>query len=541
MMNRHPQTRSLRLKGLLGAAALIGFFASPVAMAKDAVVSPLVSRGVDPLVVLNMTSLISSELDFMMVYDNVDQLEEMPSGMNSRCLASTSCLNGVARASDAQALVAGAVAAVGTKKFDIYLVLFEDGVIKRKRDFSIPNIPSVIADSMGGFVKELVTGQTSVQAAAEDSMGDFDTMTEADFFDDEEDIDIDILGSGSPNTGDDYGGLSDFEDDFFEEDDGEAERRAEEAQAAERRAEEARAAEAARIAEDARIAERRRAEDEAARAEKARIAALSTDDDDMDFEFGSPDPSDIQVEEVQFGSAVNAIQIEGDFQDEEADAYVDYEEELDEEELDEEPRRSSRQDADVDEPTTVRSRKAKAKPTPRERREPRVRRTNEMVSASAALTGRVGNSRFQDLNFVTYGAEGGFVIAKGLSLVLGLEAYSVKREIPAELLEPGAPLARWNTILPLNAGLLYRFSSSSVQPYIGADAQIIPGYVKDAGGMATGIRARGGADFLLSDSFGLNLNLSAGYWSGSQFESVDEGFSTSAMVPQLSTGTILLF
>ena len=63
---------------LLLASPLLALFGSSTAFAGDAVVSPLVSRGVDPLIVLNMTSLIASELDFMGEYGFTTQLETCP-------------------------------------------------------------------------------------------------------------------------------------------------------------------------------------------------------------------------------------------------------------------------------------------------------------------------------------------------------------------------------------------------------------------------------------------------------------------------------
>ena len=100
---------------------------------------------------------------------------------------------------------------------------------------------------------------------------------------------------------------------------------------------------------------------------------------------------------------------------------------------------------------------------------------------------------------------------------------------------------QWNTILPLNAGVQYKFGASKVRPYVGGGLQIIPGVVKDQGGVAIGLRARGGADFAITDAFGFNVNVAAGMWSGEQFKQIQDGLRASALVPQFSAGTIFLF
>ena len=102
--------------------------------------------------------------------------------MNAKCLSSGSCLGQIAKANQASAIVAGAVSQVGNK-FDMYLVLAEDGVIKRSIEKTVPNVPSVIADSMGGYVKERVTGVSAVEEAAENDLSV--AVVGADMFDEE--------------------------------------------------------------------------------------------------------------------------------------------------------------------------------------------------------------------------------------------------------------------------------------------------------------------------------------------------------------------
>ena len=125
------------------------------ALAKDAVVPPLLSKGVDPLVVLNLTSLISSELDFQGGFGNVTQLDATPATMNGACLTSASCLGGIASSNKADVLVGGTVTLVSTK-YEFNLVYVEAGKIVRTKKFTLPNSPSVIADAMGGCTTEYI-------------------------------------------------------------------------------------------------------------------------------------------------------------------------------------------------------------------------------------------------------------------------------------------------------------------------------------------------------------------------------------------------
>ncbi len=80
-----------------------------------------------------------------------------------------------------------------------------------------------------------------------------------------------------------------------------------------------------------------------------------------------------------------------------------------------------------------------------------------------------------------------------------------------------------------------------MKPHVGADMIFIPGYVREASSMAFGFRVRGGANFMVSDTFGFNANLTVGFWTGDDFNLVQSDLETSGMAPQLSGGTIFLF
>ena len=530
---------------------------SGVAHATTAAVPPLVSNGVDPLIVLNMTSLISSEMDFMSDFDGVQQLEKMPAGMSAKCLGSTSCLGGVAKGAGTDAVVAGAVSAKGNK-FDLYLVYFKDGGIVRSKEYTLANVPSVIADSMSGYVKELVTGQApAAQAAVAAGTIDGDVFEDSD----EDDFGMVAIPTGgssrriaTPGSG---GGSGDELDGFDFDSDPEDERRKAAAARADeqRRADEAqrqreederRKAAAVAAQREREADQRRQAEEEEERRKAAAVAAARR----------PAEPEAEEEEELSFGDAdITFAPVSLDLGDED-----EYEQEKEDRGgvamlgLDDNSS-SGRDRAPREKPERVeRAPRDKPERAPREKPDressrdldedrsrsvSRDRGSDEGPTAIAA--GRLGYANFQGLGFVTYGAEVSFLATEKLAIIGGVEAYSTRRAVPQELQEQGAPPEVWNTILPFNAGLVYRFLTGSVQPYAGGDVVMIPGYVKDAGGLATGLRIRAGADFMVTDGFGFNLNTSLGMWAGQNFDQVATAASNAAFTPQFSAGTVVHF
>ena len=229
-----------------------------VALADDAVVSPFVGKaGVDSLQVLNITSLVASEVDFSMSFDHVQQLEAMPQGMNVACLGSSSCLAGVAKAAGAQVVIAGSVGKSG-EQFEIFMVNYSSsrGIV-RKKTWKISSDPTTMADLMSSLVSEILTGKSHEQVAKEDDISGLSDLGSADMFADEEDFAFDdaTLEVGRRVATPE---LSDYDLDDFELLD--AEEAGKEAQLAEQRRA---AAEAARLKEEE--AARRAAEEEARR------------------------------------------------------------------------------------------------------------------------------------------------------------------------------------------------------------------------------------------------------------------------------------
>ncbi len=566
------------------------------ALAGTAVVPPLVAKGIDPLVNLNLTSLVSSEADFLGQFDEVKQLDEAPSSLNAGCLSSTSCLGGIARANGAEAVIAGQ-AIPGGGQYEFKLVYYDASRnrIIRTTSFTLPDSPAAIADGMGPNVKEVVTGEA--QAKPETAV-----LADAESFDFLDD-DFQEVGTGGDSNSrriatpssssrqlDDLDGDLDFLD--AEDEDAaraEAARRAEEdaaRQAAARRAEEEAArraaeAEARRRAEEearrraeeeaARLAAARRAEEEAARraeeaaaarraAEAAAAAAASAAaEEDEDFDFGDFElsSSTTVVAEAEPAREERYSPPASSSRSSSSDSYSSRsrstrDDDLDglDEEIGSSSRSSRSSSRDDDRSRSSRS-SSRDDRSSSSRNSNTVDRGGDDSDKSVLLAARVGFAPYQGLGFVTYGAEVQYIAVAGLGLVGGVEGYSVQRTIPADQLEPGEEAKQWNTILPINLGLQYHIGKSNVRPYLGADFLVVPGYVQKTidlttgevtgGGTAMGARGRLGANFLVVDSLALNLNGGVGFIGGADMQSVAAGMKNGALLAQVSGGTVLYF
>lgn len=177
------------------------------------------------------------------------------------------------------------------------------------------------------------------------------------------------------------------------------------------------------------------------------------------------------------------------------------------------------------------------------------RSSDKSEKPGIGVTGRVGYSRYYDFNFVTYGGELTVPITANIMFEAGLEGFSCQRELTpkvvAELaaqnnVSPEEINAQpWNTILPFNLGLQYKVTQTSIRPYVGADLTITP-YSAEFD-VAVGGRVRVGADFMLAEVFGLNLNFSGGVMSGKNLENTQPGTKNTGIIPQISGGTVFAF
>jgi len=468
------------------------------AWAKKVVVPPIIARSISSETALSMTTLIASELEFTGVFDTAQQLESRPSGWGSSCVGSSSCLGAIARKYGADAVVGGTASKRGST-YEIKLVYYDSGRIVRTETTKIATDALAVADGLASHTRVVVTGISPEEKEQAKRVEGFDGGGVG-FLDEEEEDEALVIAPApisrriqTPSS-EDRRSRDDFED-----------------------------------------------PDEYGERSLPPVVPISTApiEDPDDIQFGSA-ADEIQVEDVQFGSAAAMIQVDEpappprttyrqptvyeDPIDDSAPAYEDL-------------------DAPEPPPRPVRQSRAPRKDRSARQRNTRVRpQTRHNSNAGTlGLTGRVGYSNFQGLNFLTYGIEAAFQVQDNLAIVAGLEAYSVRRALPPEIVPEGQPAVQWNTILPFNAGLLYKPSHSDIRPYVGAGMQVIPGYVKSTGAVALGFRARGGVDFVLADNFGLNLNAAAGMWTGEHFGEVSEGLKATGLVPQISGGTVFLF
>jgi hypothetical protein len=91
----------------------------------------------------------------------------------------------------------------------------------------------------------------------------------------------------------------------------------------------------------------------------------------------------------------------------------------------------------------------------------------------------------------------------------------------------------------VNAGVVWHKSSGSAQPYAGADLTLTP-YTANFD-IAVGFRGRLGLDYVLTDTFGLNLNVALGTMSGSKLAETQDGMANTNSNLQFSAGTRFAF
>lgn len=157
---------------------------------------------------------------------------------------------------------------------------------------------------------------------------------------------------------------------------------------------------------------------------------------------------------------------------------------------------------------------------------------------------RGGYANYYGFHFVTVGGELQIAAAPTVFLLGGIESYNVQRQIPPEQLVAGQPMVSWNTIYPMNAGIVWKSGTDGiVRPFAGADA-IFAAYYFDANRQASwavGGRARVGADFMASSAFGVTVNASVGAWHGADWTIIQRDTKATGLVPQISAGTLLAF
>lgn len=480
--------------GALLSLGFLGLLYSGIATAGDAVVIPLYSPNLNAQKIGNITSLITSQVDFAGRYDMVSQADLRPKSLTPKCLKSISCLKAIAIKEGTTAMIAGSVIKKGNM-LEFYVVMYENAKIIRLGDFKIEDNPLSVADSMGVPIQELITGRVAPKEEEEVSGR---AINANDFLEEEEDI---FSGAGEES-------LDDFSLD---------ENTAAEKASAKRKAEEAKrlAAKQARAKEQAKM-----------EAEAARLSQENQKEEDFDFDF-APSTIEVVAEGKKSTTSSSSMTDEGEVSLN-LDSEPDFERPKERDPVDFESSRSK----------TSRS-KTKKKPAG----------DKSHIQATASIMGKVGASNFQGMSFVTYGGEIGVHLSDWVALTIAGEGYATQQETPI-LDDNGIPtdelIQQWRVILPLGVGVLAHFPGKIAKPYAGAELQIIPSYVETGSGMAYGLRGRAGSNFMLTDNFGFNLNLAAGFWSGQQFTYIEDQETGSPLLstgflPQLSVGTLITF
>ncbi len=141
----------------LGASALLMLPAS--ATARELVLSPPIILSGDAVTALNITSLLSSELEFTEEVDAVVQLEERPGMLNSACLLQRSCLSGLAQDFNADLFVVSTLSR-GPDGYTLELILYDSavGAVQQRQSFDLPKESEAMADGMTDVVRVLFHG-----------------------------------------------------------------------------------------------------------------------------------------------------------------------------------------------------------------------------------------------------------------------------------------------------------------------------------------------------------------------------------------------
>ena len=479
----------MRLRSSLLSFAFVSstFFFSSTALAGDSVVIPLYSPNLPAVKVGNLTSLITSEVDFSGRYDMVYPADARPRSLTPKCLKSVTCLKPIAAAEGVNAMVAGSVTKMGGE-LEFFVVLYENDKIIRMKRFRIADDPLSVAGDVGGYIQEVVTG--NVVEEEEDAIGN--APIAADVLDEEGDIfgeDEDLLGDFSLDP-------------------------AEEERLANQKSEEERGQEEQRRKDMEEQARRLAMEAEAKRLADEAMAENSTNDD-FDFNFA---PSTVEV-------------VEEEKEDDDIDFSF------------EEPKpakEKSKPKTEYKPSTDYNSSSSRTKKSSSAR--------SSRMNAAATLTGKVGGGNFQTLNFVTYGGEVGIHLSDAVSVHIGGEGYATNQVMPV-LDEDGEPTdvlqQSWRVLIPISLGVEYHFEGKMAKPYVGADMQLLPAYAGARSGAAIGLRGRAGSNFMVADGFGINFNVAFGFWSGQYFSQVPSPaggtLNPSGLTPQITLGPVIAF
>jgi len=460
----------MHLRRVLGNLLVLAAVVAPLdARADRVVLAPLIPvKGVDGEELENLFALFSSELEFMAGVDEIIEINPRPPSLTTRCLQSSRCLGEIVRENSGETMLAGTVEALGSD-YVLDLSYFKDGRIARTRTYTVPQAPTPLVNAITPVLVEVITGTSPVQEKKEAE------MVGVSFDEGGDDFDF-SGGEPAPAPEPSYGARS----------------------------------------RDERIVAPPPPEPEPVyEPEPEPVVDDGFDPDAFDLGVASPD-------EISFGS-VSEEEIQNPPPREREPAYVDPYEERDE--YYEESRR-----VDLDEPDDRRSRGREAS---RSTASSTKKAPPEGFDYRRVyLTAKGGLSRYGIFTFGTAGAEIGVRATGGLTIVVGAQAYIVRRAVDAQ------GTVQTNFIFPINAGLLYRIKPGKFQPYAGIDvvfSQLLRDATTGKNFFAFGGRARLGFDYFFIPQVGLNVDIGLGVLAGDKWADVDSRLPTLGFYP---TGTV---
>jgi hypothetical protein len=158
------------------------------AHARAVLLAPLIpARGVPPERVVDLRSIISSELEFMEGIDEVIELGPQPNGVDTACLTSTSCLGTLAEDHEADVFIGGTLDKSGDNLIiDLLFYDADANRILRRKTFTVNAAAGAsLLDQVSPIVAEIMTGVSPQKKEAVAAMSDveFDGDTEEMKFD----------------------------------------------------------------------------------------------------------------------------------------------------------------------------------------------------------------------------------------------------------------------------------------------------------------------------------------------------------------------
>jgi len=510
-----PGISRLRSPAKLALLTLCSAFAWGVgaeAHARAVLLAPLIpARGVPPERVVDLRSIISSELEFMEGIDEVIELGPQPNGVDTSCLTSTSCLGTLAEDHEADIFIGGTLDKSGDNLI-IDLLFYDADVnrILRRKTFTVNAASGAsLLDQISPIVSEIMTGVSPQKKEAEAA------MTDVEFDGDAEEMKFDPKATGIAAP------------------------------------------------------EPRPEPTPPPPAEEFDPNAFSFGNDPTDITFG--DPGAITFEpgaEAPTTESIDDPSVAVDEEEDEEPVRTTSTPSRYEEDEDDTPTRSSSSSSSSSSRSSASSPSRSSSST--RSSTTRSGGKNDLDELSrATITTRGGFTHYGIFNFGTVGAEIGVRATAGLYIIAGIDLHIVNRALPPEEAAAQGKAVETNYIFPVNAGLMYRFKGGRVRPYAGAD--FIASHLRtecidlSSAGCTTfadpptrgtvtqgvdyvlkshwalGGRGRLGLDVMLAPHIGFNADVALGYWRSSDWPNVDPRQPVGGFLAHLGGGLVFGF